>query len=760
MSAVQRCGWFVVALTLGGFLVGGCDDDAAVAAPEDRGLDVAPDDAAVADLGDSEGAETDAENSAETEGLADGDAGDPEDTDSADGSADAELVAETADDVDAGDAATPTDVLIAADGIDAGGPTDDAPEGDGDGQGAETADAADGSGGSDAAGGSDAVPVDTTGQGDITGQGDTTGQVDTTGQADTTGQGDTGPALDSGCPGSGDDGLACTADACNAGSCSHAPQAALCDDGNLCTTDVCDAAAGCQHGAASGACDDGDPCTLSDACAGSACLGTGAKGCGDGNACTVDSCIPGKGCSNVVSFDCNDLNSCTVDTCDAVVGCMHAILPDQAPCDDGNACTVWESCVVGSAGAPGCLGGKPLDCDDQNPCTADQCLGGSGCQHVAVAAACDDFDPCTGPDTCDGNYCVGGAAKTCASDGNPCTVDYCVSLAPPGVGDPPLAGADGCVHQAMPVGCDDGNPCSAADTCVGTSCVAGPANGCDDKNACTLDACSGGNSCSHVASASVLTCDDANACTVADTCEAVTGACKGTAAPPCSDGDDCTIDSCDPLLGCNYPDLCDDGDPCTEDACTDGSCSHSNLFAFKEDFAGGNAKGWQLDAEWQIGPAQLGPSGNIPPGDPANDHSTGADGMIAGVGIGGIAKRAAHPYLYLTSPQIDTTKVASPALEYWRWLASDIPPYMANRIEVYNGSAWKLLWESPEDAQIGDDAWTRVAHDVSAYSNKKFRFRIGFAVLDAVGVLAVASWNLDDFIIGEAGTCVLEPFAD
>jgi hypothetical protein len=45
-------------------------------------------------------------------------------------------------------------------------------------------------------------------------------------------------------------------------------------------------------------------------------------------------------------------------------------------------------------------------------------------------------------------------------------------------------------------------------------------------------------------------CDDANACTTADTCKA--GACAG-ALKSCSDGSDCTADSCDVKSGtCSY----------------------------------------------------------------------------------------------------------------------------------------------------------------------------------------------------------------
>ena len=64
-----------------------------------------------------------------------------------------------------------------------------------------------------------------------------------------------------------DDGIACTADACNeaASSCEHTPIDSACDDGSFCNgTETCDPFLGCQGGAPP-SCDDGIECT-GDAC--------------------------------------------------------------------------------------------------------------------------------------------------------------------------------------------------------------------------------------------------------------------------------------------------------------------------------------------------------------------------------------------------------------------------------------------------------------------------------------------------------------
>jgi hypothetical protein len=96
--------------------------------------------------------------------------------------------------------------------------------------------------------------------------------------------------------------------------------------------------------------------------------------------------------------------------------------------------------------------------------------------------------------------------------------------------------------------------------------VRAPPN-CEDHNPCTLDLVDG-RSCRHVAVSGP--CDDGNLCTVQDQC--VDGQCGGKPRE-CGDGVACTVDSCDPAVGClNTPrnESCDDGQPCTADLCVPG----------------------------------------------------------------------------------------------------------------------------------------------------------------------------------------------
>ncbi len=575
----------------------------------------------------------------------------------------------------------------------------------------------------------------------------------------------------SGTPDTCDDGNVCTVDLCAAGGCIHSiPDLFVtCDDGNVCTSEdhctgascqgypvvcagsenpcveaVCDLSVGCTAISSSAPCDDGDPCTQSDTCKNFACLGGDVTNCTDGNPCTADTCVTGVGCDNSGATNCSDGNSCTTDSCDLALGCTHETLPGESPCDDGNACTQYDVC----SGDGTCSISVPVTCNDNSDCTADSCAPATGCVYLPIAGTCEDGDFCTTGDFCDGGYCYGGFPTSC-DDNNPCTDDGCLNN---GAGKTTVAGY--CTHYANTAACDDGNPCTGGDACGDGGCFGGTTNGCDDNNACTIDFCGTvAPGCGHSINTDISVCDDGNACTSGDACNTVTGACVGATVVTCSDGDPCTSDACDTAGGCLFKPLCDDGDPCTADACTAGSCSHKALGVFHETFSAGNVNGWTLGAEWQIGTAAQGPVGGVPPGDPPHGANPADDG-IAGVVIGGNAKVALHDYYWLTSPVIDTTALTQPMLQFWRWLDSDTLPYMTNAVQAWDGAAWQTLWQSDDTSNGPDDtAWQRVAYPLTAVSNAKLQFRIGFRIDDST-VYSVGSWNIDEVEVGELGACV------
>jgi len=373
-----------------------------------------------------------------------------------------------------------------------------------------------------------------------------------------------------------DDQDPCTVtDHCEAGTCVGAP--VECDDGNPCTDDACDAAKGCSFVPNSHACNDGDKCTVGDQCKGGECVPAAKLVCDDGNVCTADSCDENKGCSFAATpgacddgnpctagdkcsegkcsgsglVDCDDGDVCTDDYCDPAAGCDH--VPNTAPCNDSDLCTLNDTCSDGK-----CTGGAALGCDDKNACTTDVCSSVKGCLHTNNTIECDDLDPCTEQDACSGGVCLGSVAKDC-QDGNPCTDDFCVPLA-------------GCSHANNKAPCEDGNVCTLGDKCLGGLCNPGAAMSCDDGNVCTDDACDLVKGCIHSNNKSL--CDDQNACTTGDVCAG--GVCLGKGSLDCDDGNPCTKDTCLPGGGCKNDAVaapCNDGDPCTVgDFCVAGLC--------------------------------------------------------------------------------------------------------------------------------------------------------------------------------------------
>ncbi len=351
---------------------------------------------------------------------------------------------------------------------------------------------------------------------------------------------------------------------------------------------------GCSHTNLTTGCSDGNPCTSGDTCSGGVCTSGGPKDCDDDSVCTQDSCDPNAGgcvnaklegacddgdaCTNGdmctdgkcvgVAPDCDDGNVCTTDFCKSDAGCQHD--NNSEACDDGAPCTTGDQCKDGA-----CEKGFPTVCDDGNPCTKDVCDPklvtdlSKGCTSTNVADLCEDGDACTLGDACKGGVCKSGGPKDC-DDGNACTTDTCDKE----------TGECKFDHSSTGDACDDGNPCTNDDLCEKGGLCIGKAKSCDDNKLCTIDKCDTNlGTCFHENNTG-QSCEDGNACTLGDTC--VGGGCKSGAGKLCSDSLPCTNDSCDTKTGkCVFvpnKDVCDDGNPCTtKDACDGGDCKGGPL---------------------------------------------------------------------------------------------------------------------------------------------------------------------------------------
>ncbi len=310
-----------------------------------------------------------------------------------------------------------------------------------------------------------------------------------------------------------EDGDACTfLDTCTGGNCKGkaVDEKVKCDDGNECTIDTCDKKSGCVNGALTGKkCDDGNACSIGESCNKGKCDG-GTNVCGckldkdcavkeDGNACNgtlfCDKSKQPFQCKikpdSLVTCDTGTDNFCKKTSCDPKTGkCNAALKTDGTPCDaDSSLCTTKDSCQGGK-----CAPGKPLPCDDLNPCTADSCHPSKACVHTAQGGPCDaDGNACTVGDVCSNGKCLAGKQKSC-NDGEFCTADSCNK-------------SDGkCTNKQLVQSCTDNNACTAGDNCgidpllKKYTCVSGKSVTCNDANPCTIDACDKVKGCSNTVS--------------------------------------------------------------------------------------------------------------------------------------------------------------------------------------------------------------------------------------------------------------------
>lgn len=176
-----------------------------------------------------------------------------------------------------------------------------------------------------------------------------------------------------------------------------------------------------------------------------------------------------------------------------------------------------------------------------------------------------------------------------------------------------------------------------------------------------------------------------------------------------------------------------------------------NVSVFEEDFSDNNA-GWTLDTEWQISSASASSCSVCPGNDPSIDHTVTTDNGVAGILIGGCTNGSQHGYYFLTSPSIDLSNVSGNLqLEFWKHLHSDFAPYMKNKVEVFNGSAWIPLYTSPATTCENDLDWTLLSYDITPYKNVAFKVRFGYSI-EAAGSYSSGGWSLDDVRIFNSDT--------
>ncbi|KAM9956467.1 hypothetical protein ACTFIR_003183 [Dictyostelium discoideum] len=165
---------------------------------------------------------------------------------------------------------------------------------------------------------------------------------------------------------------------------------------------------------------------------------------------------------------------------------------------------------------------------------------------------------------------------TTCNDDNLCTVDSCpsdLSKLPKNANV-----TDYCTHTPVKCSNNDNNKCIKSLGCdqLDGICKNEPIS-CDDGNLCTIDKCNPKIGCTN----NSTVCPPDNKCTKSLGCDKSDGICK-TEPILCDDGNPCTIDKCDIDIGCTHsPVLCNDPDLCKSFGC-DKSTGKCKLFSTRK----------------------------------------------------------------------------------------------------------------------------------------------------------------------------------
>ena len=243
--------------------------------------------------------------------------------------------------------------------------------------------------------------------------------------------------------------------------------------------------------------------------------------CDDGNECTLeDSCQSGV-CVGGVSRPCEDAGSCQVGSCDPTIGCLYTTTPDGEACSiacfDAATCEGGE-CVVDPTSATVC------------PEPDEPCVESLGCDSATGACTVPIYTPQGGGCDVDDNACtfdVCDGAGTCSSTGE---IESCeiATLEQPCWTHTCLPKDGSCVQTLFIEGgsCNDLSPCTTNDTCLLTefgqeACLGTPID-IDDQNPCTDDLCDA-SGVQHLP-IDGASCPTGDACTPTGTC--VAGQCE------------------------------------------------------------------------------------------------------------------------------------------------------------------------------------------------------------------------------------------
>ncbi|AKF11593.1 hypothetical protein [Sandaracinus amylolyticus] len=306
---------------------------------------------------------------------------------------------------------------------------------------------------------------------------------------------------------------------------------AACDDGLACTSDYCDENGECAHTRSAALCDDDNPCT-EDTCSGDPA--DGPSGCAYVNN-TLD-------CDDGVF--CNGLDACSGGECVHAGDPCGASLECEEETDRCLGCARDEDCPARMEGAYGACGYADA-CDEDATqsrtvrtftCVDSACEPSDGEETRACSR---DTDGTSCGTTTYGEWLCSGFDDTCDVSGTESRFRYDAVCTDAACASVPTLETQPCSRATDDLPCSDGLGCNGIDSCQGGLCVGEPcmdggigcdAGSCSDGVECTIDSC-GASGCLHAPNDAL-----------------------------CPPGAPCETVRCDALAGCVYDrSRCNDG---------------------------------------------------------------------------------------------------------------------------------------------------------------------------------------------------------
>jgi len=419
--------------------------------------------------------------------------------------------------------------------------------------------------------------------------------------------------------------------------CAGIPNGGTCNDG-----DACQLADMCQDGVCKGqplVCNDNNTCNGVEACQSGACSTGTSLNCDDGDPCTADSCDAVSGCGHtyVIGPTCPlsvlmVVGSTTLSSSDQAIKNRLTGLGLGVTVVDHNAASsaaaVRQMVLISPSTSATTLGnrysGVAVPTMVLNPASYDDMLMGSeggtspstvgisivAPSHTTAAGLTGTVSPVPALTALSSTASVASGATVVArlppfnyptifafnagsamtSGTAPArrlgwmgTTAAMTSLTASGVSlfDKAVEWTIGgfgdaqCLGQANGTACNDGSACTAGDVCQASYCM-GAVISCDDSNVCTTDSCAPATGCTHAAVSNGSSCADSNGCNGIESCQQ--GVCSPGINTICDDGNVCTSDTCDSMLGCRFQGLtgvsCANANPCDGvEQCMMGICS-------------------------------------------------------------------------------------------------------------------------------------------------------------------------------------------